>query len=168
MIAQVLRTVPSNYTRPLPVPSVEKSLRGTIYDPWVRQIMWEGVMNKWQNETAAWLACPDSTTSPRRSDQVVLTNLLEGTSMDDSVICPYDWAKPIHLLNCRLVWPAALDEVNSTPRKSYVELDTPEVRLFLLVLATRLHLPTSTMEESKMIGSWNSCWLWQALEWREY
>jgi hypothetical protein len=29
---------------------------------------------------------------------------------DTDVICPYHWAKPIHALNCELLWPKEIDE----------------------------------------------------------
>jgi hypothetical protein len=29
---------------------------------------------------------------------------------DTDVVCPYHWAKPIHALNCDIVWPKELDE----------------------------------------------------------
>lgn len=37
-------------------------------------------------------------------------------------MCPYFWAKPIHALNCEIVWPPALDSDDHEP----IELDTPE------------------------------------------
>lgn len=43
LIAKALRSIPSNYTRPLPVPGIEANLRDTIYDPFIRKIMWEGL-----------------------------------------------------------------------------------------------------------------------------
>ena len=69
------------------------------------------------------------------------------------MVCPYQWATPIHTLNCDLVWPAELDElpynqqqfspmedsedlgcseaedldeIDSQSGDSYLELDTPE------------------------------------------
>jgi hypothetical protein len=43
LIAKSLRTIPRNYPRPLPVPALESSLRGAIYDPYVHRVVWEGV-----------------------------------------------------------------------------------------------------------------------------
>ncbi|KAJ6498732.1 hypothetical protein C8R45DRAFT_1093033 [Mycena sanguinolenta] len=56
---------------------------------------------------------------------------------DDDLICPYYWAKPIHALNCEIVWPKALDEsfpapsttvIPSRPPRGgpFLELDTPQ------------------------------------------
>ncbi|KAJ7028539.1 hypothetical protein C8F04DRAFT_62519 [Mycena alexandri] len=39
LIAKALRSVPPQYTRPLPYPQIEWSLRGAIYDPYIRMIM---------------------------------------------------------------------------------------------------------------------------------
>jgi len=70
---------------------------------------------------------------------------------DDDALCPYHWAQPIQELNCKLVWPKALDEPpynlgarllssdeedinlddgvgadSVDPKRIYLELDTPE------------------------------------------
>ncbi|KAJ7879523.1 phospholipase C/P1 nuclease domain-containing protein [Mycena olivaceomarginata] len=45
LIAKALRSVPSQYSRPLPSSKIEHALRGTIYDSYVRMIMWEGVLD---------------------------------------------------------------------------------------------------------------------------
>src|SRR5262249_43039498 len=74
-----------------------------------------------------------------------------GDETDDDKLCPYHWAKPIHQLNCDIVWPKELDEPPYSQRQSvspeenchfpeleaesddlesqariYLELDTPE------------------------------------------
>ena len=46
LIAQRIRTLPRNYTVPLPFPQIEYNLRGAIYDPYVRRVMWEGIMGR--------------------------------------------------------------------------------------------------------------------------
>ncbi|KAH9988797.1 phospholipase C/P1 nuclease domain-containing protein [Russula compacta] len=56
------------------------------------------------------------------------------TSDSDS-LCPYAWGKPVHALNCDIVWPPELDNpeeataaaaaAGRVPRKEYLELDTP-------------------------------------------
>ncbi|KAH9002323.1 phospholipase C/P1 nuclease domain-containing protein [Lactarius hatsudake] len=43
LIAKYLWTIPRNYTCPLPVPALESSFRGTIYDPYIHRIVWEGL-----------------------------------------------------------------------------------------------------------------------------
>ncbi|KAK7041407.1 hypothetical protein VNI00_009273 [Paramarasmius palmivorus] len=58
LIAKNLRTIPYNYTRPLPIRQVEYNLRGAIYDPFIRRVMWEGVYSSWRDEIPDWLSCP--------------------------------------------------------------------------------------------------------------
>ncbi|KAF7357889.1 hypothetical protein MVEN_00835100 [Mycena venus] len=109
---------------PLPSPKIEYALRGTIYDSYVRMIMWEGVLGKWANDVPEWLTCPAPTQSRSLSvgffsslgafwqQALLVWNRVAGGAMDtdDDLICPYYWAKPIHALNCEIVWPKALDE----------------------------------------------------------
>jgi len=117
LIAKGIRTIPSNYTRPLPSRQIEHSLRGTIYDPYVRRIMWEGILGKWQDEVPGWLACPAPVEmAPTQKWQQVfsLWEALTGGGIsqetDDDILCPHAWAQPIHQLNCDIVWPKELDE----------------------------------------------------------
>jgi len=165
LIAKAIRETPGNYSRPLPSRQIEFALRGTIYDSYVRRIMWEGVLGKWANEVSDWVSCPSTsmTSSPSNLWQQVMSifsrrqgdgSVAGGT--DDDLLCPYHWAKPIHALNCEIVWPKELDEppykqtsrlyesqdhdhsgcggelevtsedYTSTPRVPYLELDTPE------------------------------------------
>jgi hypothetical protein len=154
LVAQGIRTVSRNYSHPLPYPKVEHALRGTIYDSYIRRVMHEGVLGKWRDEIPSWLSCPDPASTQRASGlwQHVMSSLdwTRGVEeeTDDGVICPYAWARPIHALNCELVWPKALDEPpyrqddlsSSIPmdtdtetdtdtdekRPLYLELDTPE------------------------------------------
>ena len=122
IIAKLLRTTSHNYSRPLPVPALESSLRGAIYDPFVRRIVWEGVgvgrgSARWESEADSWLECPSSSSS-QSGPQLVLAAPSRphrfgvdgppGTS-DSNTLCPYAWATPIHQLNCDIVWPADLD-----------------------------------------------------------
>ncbi|KAF9262106.1 phospholipase C/P1 nuclease [Marasmius fiardii PR-910] len=131
LIAKNLRTIPYNYSRPLPIRQVEHNLRGAIYDPFIRRVMWEGIYGSWKEEIPDWLSCPQisSPQSLHSSSQSSLsspwnnyfptlwtfihsafsnTGLDETT--DDDIICPKYWSQPIHALNCELVWPKALDE----------------------------------------------------------
>ncbi|EGN92499.1 hypothetical protein SERLA73DRAFT_190981 [Serpula lacrymans var. lacrymans S7.3] len=153
LIAQRLRTIPSNYTRPLPLNNVERHLRGTIYDPYVRRLIWEGVLGKYHDELQSWLTCPstDAATPVTQSmwQQVVSLFIGQqskdgGLGTDDEVLCPYYWAKPIHALNCEIAFPKELDEPpyshalsiddtnqfdeSASWRKKiqYLELDTPK------------------------------------------
>lgn len=151
MIAKAIRTTPYNYTRPLPLPEVEYSLRGAIYDSYIRRIVWEGIRGKWRDELESWVTCPEMAPEPEDTplsfkQQVLSTwNTITGKEpfsleTDDDVICPFAWAEPIHALNCDIVWPpaldeppyshAALDDVGGrrppSPHPQYLELDTPE------------------------------------------
>jgi len=127
LIAKAVRLVPENYSQPLPFPQVEKALRGTIYDSYIRRILWEGILNPWAEDLPKWLTCP----APKRprsgfgigllgmweniyaaTTQAVQKFMKDGVeiSPDGPVVCPYFWAKPTHQLNCAIVWPPELDE----------------------------------------------------------
>ncbi|KAJ6498735.1 phospholipase C/P1 nuclease domain-containing protein [Mycena sanguinolenta] len=139
LIAKALRSVPRKYERPLPAPKIEYALRGTIYDSYVRMIMWEGVLGKWANDIPEWVTCPTTTRSLAlafptsfaafwEQTMLVWNRLTAGGVMDtdDDLICPYYWAKPIHALNCEIAWPKALDEPpynNHTSRLGNGEAD---------------------------------------------
>jgi len=128
LIAKAVRTVPRNYSRPLPYPKIEKALRGTIYDSYIRRIMWEGLLNPWADDAAEWLSCaaPVEATEPaaasgllamwqaayRTTTKTVQAILRDGVEItpDGPVVCPHHWAQPLHQLNCDIVWPKALDE----------------------------------------------------------
>ncbi|KAK7006032.1 phospholipase C/P1 nuclease domain-containing protein [Favolaschia claudopus] len=129
LIAKALRSVPRKYERPLPSRKIEYALRGTIYDSYVRMIMAEGVLTKWQPELNSWLTCPSTPDSASHHSlafsfptslasfwqqaTLVWSRVMSGGSTinsDDDLICPYHWAKPIHALNCDIVWPKALDK----------------------------------------------------------
>ncbi|KAK7448807.1 hypothetical protein VKT23_013537 [Stygiomarasmius scandens] len=124
LIAKTLRSVPRKYDRPLPIAQVEYNLRGAIYDSWIRQIMLEGILGEWKDDIPDWLTCPTpepvGIVTPGTSSafsyawNIVLSlwNYLSAVPKlaDTEVLCPQHWAKPIHQLNCDLVWPAALDE----------------------------------------------------------
>jgi len=169
LIAQRIRSIPYNYTRPLPSREVEAVLQDAIYDPYIRRVVWEGLAEggRWQDELNGWLDCPAASaknTAVKTWREALLGATLSqlvfgsGTAeeTDDDVLCPYYWAKPIHELNCELVWPKALDEdlsraevnvhhdcgshvspeeevawldgarATPKPHEPYLELDTPE------------------------------------------
>ncbi|PFH48080.1 hypothetical protein AMATHDRAFT_81934 [Amanita thiersii Skay4041] len=123
LIAKAIRSVPRKYNQPLADERIEYSLRGAIYDPYIRQIMVEGVLRDWADEIPNWLSCPASSARPTLDvpfaglQHIVtiwnwLTNRGDdpGAGTDDEELCPYSWAKPIHALNCEIVWPKELDE----------------------------------------------------------
>jgi hypothetical protein len=126
MIAKAIRLTGSNYTSPLPggLERVERSLRGAIYDPYVRRIIWEGVEHKWAEDLDEWIACPagEDEGEKEHGKEAVWSTLRDffmpgwfttrgvNTPLTDTeFICPYHWAKPIHALNCELIWPKELD-----------------------------------------------------------
>jgi hypothetical protein len=123
LIAQVLRTIPANYTRRLPHGStsidVETHLRrDTIYDPYVRRVLWEGmgvgsIPGRFEAVALDWLVCPaKEDRSFLKSAQVALglRRTVDEDRWDDDVLCPYAWSKDSHRLNCDLpIWPAELD-----------------------------------------------------------
>jgi len=119
LIAKAIRETPRKYNRPLPSQQIESALRGTIYDSYVRRIMWEGVLNEWSDEVPSWVSCPASSASAKPDTvwQQVLMSLRRfaagaapGEDTDDDVLCPFHWAQPIHELNCDIIWPKELDE----------------------------------------------------------
>jgi len=148
LIAKAVRTVPGNYSRPLPYPAIERALRGTIYDSYIRRIMWEGTLNKWADEIDEWLSCSNPT--PELESSVVVgpaegtwQKVLSGLSSfntllfeeqgveinpDGDVVCPYFWSQPLNALNCDIVWPKqlTLKESGGSLETTELELDTPE------------------------------------------
>ncbi|KAH7918662.1 phospholipase C/P1 nuclease [Leucogyrophana mollusca] len=134
LIAQRLRTIPANYTRPLRLPGVERHLRDTIYDPYVRRLVWEGVLGRYRDEVQGWLACPDDAKA-KAAALTVWERVVGwvvggkggdgGLGTDDETLCPYHWAAPIHALNCEIVWPPALDE----PPYTHIASDDSEAHV---------------------------------------
>ena len=85
--------------------------------------MWEGVFQKWSDQVPEWFSCPKTPAAVAAAggsgmwQQVVMSwKRLAGGKQgveigpDTDVVCPYHWAKPIHALNCDIVWPKELDE----------------------------------------------------------
>ncbi|TEB29753.1 phospholipase C/P1 nuclease [Coprinellus micaceus] len=154
ILTRLIRTVPSNYSRPLPdmpdTPSsqVEMSLRHAIYDPLIRRVMWEGVEGAWAEDVEEWLTCPaiavnpngppqpstlsilaSALTSPAKLVHAVSSAFKERIEIqpDGPLVCPYYWSVPLHQLNCEYVWPSVLNVAASAPRpRKYPTLDTPE------------------------------------------
>ncbi|KAF8801068.1 phospholipase C/P1 nuclease [Phlegmacium glaucopus] len=143
LIAKALRSVPRNYSRPLPYPAIEGALRGAIYDSYIRRIMWEGPLNKWADEVQNWLSCstptPESSTSPVVEEgtwQKVLSGLSSFNTQltkkgveinpDGDVVCPHFWSQPLNALNCDIVWPKELSGDDVSVDEELLQLDTPE------------------------------------------
>ncbi|KLO14003.1 phospholipase C/P1 nuclease [Schizopora paradoxa] len=154
LIAKSLRTIPQNYTYPLPSRQIESALRGTIYDPYVRQIMYEGVLGRFRDAIDEWTVCPLPELSTRpyplteKLEQLPVRGgffdavrsslsswmrprkpVEEAPPTDDEIICPHAWAAPMHQLNCDIIWPAELDDPNYQAQiatQGYLELDTPK------------------------------------------
>ena len=117
MIAKYLREL-HNYTQPLPSRQVESALTGSIYDSYVRWIVWEGIREWWNKDLESWLACPvDNYDGAAASAQHVL-----GSPGSDrlstrlaGVACPSAWAKEPHSFNCGYVYPADFDTTQQVP-----------------------------------------------------
>lgn len=137
LVAKAIRTVPRNYSRPLPYPRFESALNGAIYDPYIRRIMHEGMLQSWKEDIADWLSCPSpTTTNSKQMDHAATASGLMGfwstafiavrrametvsvilnpkmgveITPDGPIVCPHFWAQSIHQLNCEIVWPPELD-----------------------------------------------------------
>ncbi|KAJ3781219.1 S1/P1 nuclease [Lentinula aff. detonsa] len=160
LIAKTLRNVPRKYDHQLPIPSLEWNLRGAIYDGFIRQIMWEGILHEWKDQVPEWLACPsegDTQSSFTEGywhsfstfyDHVAhfwnyISSYFKTVSAttDDSTVCPHFWAEPIHAMNCDFIWPKALDEPPYSHLRSFgsdsdSEYLTPRPKSPLLELDT--------------------------------
>jgi hypothetical protein len=117
IIAKAIRTTPHNYSRPLPNKNIEQHLRGAIYDPFIRKIVWQGITDKWANEVDSWIECPavedqgnGQVSLWEQTKQLVFGRKPKAIDTDDEVVCPYHWSKPIHQMNCDFVWPKEMDE----------------------------------------------------------
>lgn len=120
LIAQGIRNLPANYSRPLPFPEIETHLRGTIYDSYIRKVMWVGIMGQWKDDIDSWISCPPPPPPPSSSSSSSFGGILQtilslfsrnvADETDDDMVCPYAWAKPINELNCDFIFPKALDK----------------------------------------------------------
>ena len=149
LIAKAIRLTPAKYSKPIRAPTLESSLRGAIYDPYVRRIYWEGLgadqqSGRWGSEADSWLSCPSTSTSLEFDDAFATTQppqevLVGGaataprrkprpgkgppTTSDSDTLCPYAWAAPIQALNCGgPVWPPGIDD----PQFATHDLDEDE------------------------------------------
>ncbi|KAM0786860.1 hypothetical protein ACM66B_002286 [Microbotryomycetes sp. NB124-2] len=121
LIAKALRDQ-SNYTRPLPARQIEDNLRGAIYDPYIRLILWEGVRQWWRPSLPEWFECPRKTSTWDSVKQVVFgprAPKLDGPYYDAeddvwSVICPVHWARQTHEVTCSRTFPPAKEDGEET------------------------------------------------------
>jgi hypothetical protein len=114
IITKQVRSTPRKYNRPIASKQVEKVLTGTIYDSYIRKIMWEGVLgDKWKSDVSSWPQCPSSTRVDAPEQQVLAQAKPkkggDPDQWDTDTVCPYAWSAPIHQLNCDIVWPASTD-----------------------------------------------------------
>lgn len=140
LISNAILDTPHNYSRPLPSEQIESALRGTIYDPYVRSIVWEGLLHNWRGELEDWISCPteedmqDEWTPGSDQSQIRLsspgnevTNRSNLTRWDDEFVCPYHWAKPTAKINCDIAYPPELDwPPSSNETHPAIELNTPK------------------------------------------
>ncbi|EJD43369.1 phospholipase C/P1 nuclease [Auricularia subglabra TFB-10046 SS5] len=137
LVAKAIRETPNNYTRPLNSRRVERALRGAIYDPYVRQIVWEGLLGAWRDDLPLWASCPE-VTDPEPEQRLSLLDRVQvvlgvkkpkaqPSDTDDDFVCPYAWAAEIHPLNCAVIWPSQLNLTSAAaqPREPLLELDEP-------------------------------------------
>lgn len=158
LIAQALRTVPSNYTRHFPAGTttvdIESHLRGAIYDPYVRRALYEGmgiggVPGRFEEDSETWLSCPATQAQPdsvmnKLQTVIGLRTAGDEERWDDDVLCPFAWAKAMHRLNCDLVWPPELDDprygslqsIEETSVKDFFSAPRPRPHPDLLELDT--------------------------------
>ncbi|KAI9065606.1 phospholipase C/P1 nuclease [Trametes sanguinea] len=128
LIAQGVRLTPRNYTVPLSGSEgalVEPHLKGTIYDPYIRRIMHEGLTEggRFAAESDAWLDCPapspdlhssqPSQRAPRTPVGQALQYALRALgAVGRRADVPVAWARDVHALNCDAelpIWPHGLD-----------------------------------------------------------
>ncbi|KAJ2912954.1 hypothetical protein MD484_g7457, partial [Candolleomyces efflorescens] len=78
LLTRLIRTVPPQYSQPLPdrgdlpIPSaqIELALRRAIYDPFIRRVMWEGIESKWIHDIDGWLSCPTTPAPESQSESI--------------------------------------------------------------------------------------------------
>ena len=107
LIAKAIRTQ-RNYTTPLPARQIEDNLRGAIYDPYIRLILWEGVRKWWRSSLPAWLTCSPAL-DQRSSQQILLAGDMATGDRTQEVVCPEEWAQATHKITCDTVFPKDYD-----------------------------------------------------------
>ncbi|SCV69378.1 BQ2448_2398 [Microbotryum intermedium] len=116
-----------NYTQPLPAAQIEQSLRQTIFDPYIRLILWEGVRIWWRDALPSWFLCPKSASSSEtrhRRNQIHFDT--SSASSSPSIlalgVCPQSWAQETHQTTCARTFPPDYDSQHPIPK----ELNTKE------------------------------------------
>ncbi|ORY88313.1 S1/P1 nuclease [Leucosporidium creatinivorum] len=100
----------SNYTEALPSRQIESNLRGTIYDPYIRLLLWEGVRIWWRTSLPSWFICPSPLSlSSLSSSQLILSTAEDGEKLS-SVVCPQTWAQETHKITCERTFPPSMGE----------------------------------------------------------
>lgn len=116
LIAKYLREL-HNYTQPLPSKQIESALTGSIYDSYVRWIVWEGIRQWWVGDLESWLRCPIDDFEAKQNDQSaqrILASPQQGAkAYATGVVCPASWAKEPQTYNCGYVYPPNFDTTQS-------------------------------------------------------
>lgn len=115
LIAKYLREL-HNYTQPLPSRQIESALTGSIYDSYVRWIVWEGIRQWWIGDLESWLQCPSDDSefnAGAQSAQTVLGSPHQNMRAASRIVCPSSWAKEPHTYNCGYVYPPDFDATQS-------------------------------------------------------
>lgn len=93
-------------------------MTGSIYDPYVRWVVWEGIRQWWKNDLGAWLQCPapNSNAQIGGNDAQMVFGQSDRTSTLSAVACPEAWAPEVHQYCCSHVYPSDYDDVKE-PRE---------------------------------------------------
>lgn len=114
LLAKSIREI-RNFSQPLPSSQIESALTGSIYDPYVRWIVWEGIRLWWKNDLSKWLACPAETRHVgsklvmQDSDQPIFSPPESPEPIN--YVCPEAWAPEVHRYCCSHVYPADYDSI---------------------------------------------------------
>lgn len=106
---------------------IEKHLHGGKYDPLIRKVLVQGIQQEWASEYKKWTQCPAKISSSTGGDQTVMQALWDPSETDDSHVCPWSWAFPIHKMACDWAWPKELDQPPYNEQGGpLLQLDTDE------------------------------------------
>lgn len=92
---------------------IEDNLRGTIYDSYIRLMLWEGVRQWWRSSISSWIECPASLDDTvqvailQQAQQVAFRHP-EAEPDLSRVVCPVVWATETHKYTCALAFPPGL------------------------------------------------------------
>jgi len=92
-------------------------LRGAIYDPYIRYILWQGVRVWWRDDLEDWIRCPEeleftsNATQPQSHQlggQLTFLRSSKQPQLDQIPGCPLHWSRPIHSdITCSHTFPSA-------------------------------------------------------------